>query len=154
VLRENSLPTDFVGFLSFLASSFPDVGFAYDRDRSVSQSGNLRLAQSDGRIADSRVTTAARGVQAQVEETLAEKQGPSILVVALKNLERLETGVDPLTDHATLEWTKRQIWGQRLPNAFSLYDMIGNMPEWCSDCWDEHYYAQSPCQNPEGRLLR
>jgi hypothetical protein len=52
------------------------------------------MAAPGGLGADSRVTTAARGVQAQVEETLAEKQGPFILVVALKDLERLEIGVD------------------------------------------------------------
>ena len=44
--------------------------------------------------ADSRVMTAACGVPAQVEEAPAEKQGPSILVVALKGLERLEIGTD------------------------------------------------------------
>ena len=53
------------------------------------------MAAPGGLGAYSRVTTAARGVQAQVEEALAEKQGPAVLVVALKDLERLEIGVDP-----------------------------------------------------------
>ena len=64
----------------------------------VLQSLNLAVfagLDRGGLGADARVTAAARGVQAQVEETLAEKQGPSILVVALKDLERLEIRVDP-----------------------------------------------------------
>ncbi len=36
---------------------------------------------------NSRSQTAARRIQAQVEEALAEKQRPSVLVVALKDLE-------------------------------------------------------------------
>jgi len=44
--------------------------------------------------ADSRVATAARGIQAQIEETLPEKQRPTILVVTLKALEKLEIRTD------------------------------------------------------------
>ncbi len=64
----------------------------------VLQSLNLAVFAWLDRAAWVRIlalTTAARRVQAQVEEALAEKQGPSILVVALKDLERLEIGVDP-----------------------------------------------------------
>ena len=95
MVRENSLSTDFVGFLSFLASCFPHEGFAYDRDRSVSQSGHLHVVQSGGMVADSRVTTAARRVQTQVEEATVKKPGPAILVVAFKGMERLDLRVGP-----------------------------------------------------------
>lgn len=94
MLRENSVLTDFIGFLGFLVSCFFDAGVAYNRGRSVAQSGNLRMVQSGGLGPDSRLTTTARGVQAQVEETDGEKWGPVFLVVAFKGLERLEIGVD------------------------------------------------------------
>jgi hypothetical protein len=94
VVRENSVTTDFVGFLSPSAPSFRHEDFAYDHSHSVSQSGYLRMVQSGGMGADSRVTTAARSIQAQVEEAPTEKQGPTILVIDLKALARLEIGAD------------------------------------------------------------
>ncbi len=50
--------------------------------------------------------------------------------------------------------------GRKRPNTWGLYDIIGNVWEWCQDGYDSGYYQQSPPTDPAGpeieklRLIR
>lgn len=39
--------------------------------------------------------------------------------------------------------------GQKKPNGLGLFDMAGNVREWCQDIFNDLYYAKSPKDNPE-----
>jgi len=40
--------------------------------------------------------------------------------------------------------------GEKKPNAWGLYDMYGNVAEWCQDLYDAAYYEHSPKDDPTG----
>ena len=40
--------------------------------------------------------------------------------------------------------------GSYQPNAFGLYDMHGNVRQWCQDFYDPNYYKNSPVPDPPG----
>ena len=44
--------------------------------------------------------------------------------------------------------------GMLKPNGLGLYDMCGNVLEWCQDIYDSAYYAVSPRCNPQGPSRR
>ena len=44
--------------------------------------------------------------------------------------------------------------GGKKPNAWGLYDMLGNVREWTADTFQATYYAESPADDPPGAPAR
>ncbi len=42
----------------------------------------------------------------------------------------------------------QEVIGQFPPNGYGLYDIAGNVQEWCLDEYDPNFYANSPTHNP------
>jgi len=47
-------------------------------------------------------------------------------------------------------WEYASPVGSFAPNGYGLYDMVGNVWEWCADWYGSAYYAMSPGRNPRG----
>jgi formylglycine-generating enzyme required for sulfatase activity len=48
------------------------------------------------------------------------------------------------------QWMNTSPVASFAPNGFHLYDMIGNVSQWCSDWFSPSYYGSSPEKDPRG----
>lgn len=60
--------------------------------------------------------------------------------------------LDELAWHSSNSGAKTHAVGLKQPNELGLYDLFGNVWEWCNDWYDEEFYSKSTSDNPKGPL--
>jgi formylglycine-generating enzyme required for sulfatase activity len=71
------------------------------------------------------------------------------------SLSARQANMDGMNGPAGTRHIKDYLWrttrvGSYSPNASGLYDMHGNVCEWCSDWYGKDYYMHSPRKDPQG----
>lgn len=104
----------------------------------------------------SKVTKKHFRLPTEAEWEYAARGGPEQKPYTYSGSENLDT-VAWFEDNS--RWTDHPVQ-KKHPNSLGIYDMSGNVWEWCQDYYSETYYRETPKDNPRGpatgmfRLLR
>ncbi len=67
-----------------------------------------------------------------------------------KNWNKTDSTIDDYAWHKLNSGNKWHQSGEKKPNGAGLYDILGNLWEWCNDYYREDYYKTRPNKNPSG----
>jgi sulfatase modifying factor 1 len=127
---------------------------AFCKDSGINQPDEHLLGR-----ADRPVNYVSRNDAIAFCDWLSKKTGENICLPSEVQWEKACRATSTGDYYANLDscaWYKGNSRGGMRPvarkqsNAYGLYDMLGNVFEWCSDWYDFNYYKKSPLRNPPG----